>query len=216
MDIFKRPVIIIILVVAVLTAVIWSYISNSIQAKKAAEQAQQNTTQTVITDLSTVDAADFDEVVKKEFATARAKALEADAKNKLAAIQIEMPSLALNSGNDRYIFTSENDTVNNWSITFSQLTQNFIRARIPKEDYLGVLPAIDTVLWKFNYVTALQIAEKSGGKDWRETNGLNSVKLTLRHAGANNWLLWSVEYTAANQTFSKIIDANSGKVVNNI
>ncbi len=210
LDIFKRPIVVIIIVAAIVIALVWSYASKLISDRKNQQNSNQNTS---ISDLTTIDPKEFDAVSQAEFEKANGMAILHDPKQQLAAIEIELPSLALNSGNTRYVFISESDTANNWTVTFSQQTGNFIRADIPKSDYLGSLSPINLTLWKFNYVTALQIAESEGGLKWREENGFGQAKLTLRHNGANNWLVWLVEYVSGDQTFSKIIDANSGKIV---
>ena len=98
-------------------------------------------------------------------------------------------------------------------MTFTQLSNNFTRMIIPKDDYLGNVAEINTKLWKFNFVTALQIAEKNGGLKWRESNDLQSIRLTLRHTEPKNWLLWVVEYKGENGNLILRIDANSGRVV---
>lgn len=215
LDIFKKPVTIIIIVAAILIALIWSYVDKRIADKKAAEAAKQaQEAAESISNLANIDPADYDELVKGEYAKAISKATEADAKNVFSALVVELPGdLAINSGNDRFIFASEADPANNWTITFSELTGNFIRAKIPKEDYLGSLSAINTNLWKFHYITALQIAEKNGGKEWRESNEMTGATLTLKHGEPNNWLTWTVEYTAKSSKFVKTIDANSGKLI---
>ncbi len=213
MDFFKKPVIIIIIVVAIIGALLWSYISQVIKNRQTQQSTGENNQQVVI-DLTNIDPAEFDEPIKNQLATATAKAVESDPKNQLAAVVVELPpTLAVNSGNARYVFVSDKDKFNNFTITFSLETDNFLRARIPKEDYLGDLHVMDTKLWKFNYVTAFQITEKEGGKEWRSNNELKSITETLRHGEPNNWLTWTVEYQGINNVFSKKIDANSGKVV---
>jgi type II secretory pathway pseudopilin PulG len=205
-------VVIVIIVVAIVAALVWSYIDKRSQQK--AEESATDTATVQITNLTNVDATEFDQFVKDEYATANSKALEASSKYKLAAIVVELPaSLEVNSGTDRYVFASDSDSVNNWVITFSQENQSHLRALIPKSDYIGNVPAIDTSLWKFNFVTALQIAEQNGGMGFREVNNLESVTLTLRHMEPNNWLAWGVEYKAKGTSFEVKIDANSGKVV---
>lgn len=214
-DFFKRPIFIIIVIVAIVGALVWSYVAKTIQSNKQ-KQAQTETTPVTITDLTNVDPTLYDEPVKSEFATARAKAEEVDPKYQLASISVEIPaSLGLKSANSRYIFVKDKDTVNNWTITFAADTGNFIRALIPKDDYIGNPPAIDTKLWKFNYVTALQITEKDGGKTWRENNELRGITLTLKHGDPNNWLSWSVNYQGSSGGFVRKIDANSGKIIEN-
>jgi len=214
-DLFKKPITIIIVVVAILIAVGWSLIEKQVAKNKAEEAAKAVSQATVtVTNLSNIDPAEFDESVKNEYATANSKAMEADPKNVFSALVVELPgNLAVASGNDRYIFSSATNVSNNWTITLSQKTGSFIRAVIPKDDYLGVLKPMDTKLWKFNYVTALQIAEKNGGKEWREKNNAQSVTLTLMHQDTNNWLVWTVEYAAESNKFIVKIDSNSGKVL---
>lgn len=211
MDIFKRPVVIILILVAIVGALIWSYVTKAIEQNKQAKQAESSSTTTL--DLTTADAKDFDEVVKKELATANAKALENSASNRLVAVELTLPSLQINSGDTRYIFSSGDSSTENWTITFAQSTDAYLRASIPKEDYLGTLPAINTNLWKFNYVTAIQIFEKNGGLDWRNNNGLSDAVITLKHGGKNNWLVWYMVYKSGDASFSRMIDANSGKII---
>lgn len=212
-DFFKRPVVIIIIVVAIVGALIWSYVSNLLATRKANQAAQQSEQQT-ITDLTNVDPAIYDEPTRKEYALAASKAKEVSPTYQFAALEVDLPdSLALNAGTDRYIFVSDKDKTNNWTIAMALDTGNFIRALIPKDDYMGNPQAMDTNLWKFNYVTALQIAEKNGGKDWRENNTLTGVSLILKHTDPNNYLTWNVTYTGENSSFFVKIDANSGNVL---
>lgn len=210
MDLFKRPVVMIIVAVAIIIAITWSYISKVISNNKAAQQANDQTMVSLI-DLTNIDAKEFDELVKTEYATALAKALEANAKNQLSAIEVVLPSLELKAGEVRYIFSSASDSRNNWTISFSRDTENFLRAEIPKEDYMGILGPINTALWKFNYVTALQIAEKNGGKDWRDQNGLGNANILLKQFP--NDLEWMVTYRSGEASKIINIDAATGKVI---
>ena len=201
------------MVVAIIGALVWSYVAKTIQSNKQ-KQAEKDATQVVITDLTNVDPALYDEPIKNEYAAAAAKSLEANPKLQLAAISVEIPpALGLKSANTRYIFVSDKDAINNWTITFASDTGNFIRAIIPKDDYMGNPTVMDTKLWKFNYVTALQITEKDGGLAWRENNELKGITLTLKHGDPNNWLTWTINYQGANSSFTRKIDANSGKIV---
>jgi len=215
MDIFKKPAVMLIVVAAIIIAVLWSYFSKISQEKeeqKQAEQAQEEA-QSAIMNLTTIAASEFDEVVKTQYAQAKSKADEFGQNYKLSAIQVILSSLELNSGDTRYIFSSENDKINNWTITFSNSSGNFIRAAIPKNDFLGDLPSMDTSLWKFNYVTALQIAENAGGREWRQSNGLSSAEIFLRQDPVSNTLLWTVKYNSGTDLFSKNIEASTGKVI---
>ena len=215
MDIFKRPVTILIIIVAIIAALVWSYIDNLSTKKKAAEEAAklEESTKSQLVDLVNVEPAEFDEVVKKEYASAKSKAESANSNLKLAAIQVSLPSLKLNSGETRYIFVNSEDKVNNWTISFSQQTNNYLRAIIPKDDYMGNLAVMDTALWKFNYVTALQIADKNGGSDWRNTNTLSNIEITLKHNSDKTRLLWTVKYTGNNQEYIKNSDSSEGSII---
>lgn len=212
-EIFKKPVFIIIFAVALVGALIWSYVDNR-RNQKAAETAA-TTEQPQIVNLTNVDPTDFDSAVKDEYALANTKAAEANTQNKLAAIDIELAKdLLPNSGNTRYVFSADNDKNNNWVITISQSSRNYIRALIPKADYMGEVQQMNTSLWKFNYVTALQIAEKNGGLDWREKNELQGVKISLQHLAPKNWLTWTVVYEGKDSiNLTKKIDANSGQII---
>ena len=204
---------IIIVVVAIVGALVWSYIANLIQQRKANQAAEQVAEQT-ITDLTNVDPVSYDEPTKKEYALAASKAKEVSSTYQFAALEVDLPgSLALNSGTDRYIFVSDKDKTNNWTIAMALDTGNYIRALIPKDDYMGNPQVMDTNLWKFNYVTALQLAEKNGGKTWRENNSLQSMALILKHTDPNNFLTWSITYQGESSSFFIKIDANSGKVL---
>jgi len=214
-DIFKRPIFFALFAVAVVITLIWSSVSKR-HEQKAAEDSTPAVAQTAqITNLTNIDPTDFDTILKDELDLANAKALEANSQYRLAAVEVELPSdLKPSTGTDRYVYISSSDHSNNWLITISQQNSNFVRALIPKGDYLGELQEINQKFWKFNYLTALQIAEKNGGLTWRESNKLQSVKLTLHHTPPKNWLVWDVEYKGdGNSTFKKVIDANSGQVV---
>ncbi|MEK9156144.1 MAG: hypothetical protein AAB360_02470 [Patescibacteria group bacterium] len=210
MDIFKRPAVIAIVIIAILAAVVWSYLDKRQENKKAAEQTTTAEIQP-ITNLTNADPEDFSALLADELTLAGNKA---GGGWQVAALEVEIPAgLSVNSGTSRYVYTNESDTANNWAITFSQTSGNYIRALIPKEDYLGEIQPINTALWKFNYITALQLAEKNGGLVWREDNELVGVKLTLRHTPPKNWLLWTVEYAGKNGKLTKTIDANSGQII---
>lgn len=215
MDIFKRPVTILIVVIAIIIALIWSYINNLSEKKKAAEEAAriEAETKSQMIDLSNIDPAEYDNVVKTEYASAKEKAESINPNFKLAAIQVSMPSLSLNSGETRYIFVNDEDKINNWTISFSQSTGNYLRAIIPKDDYMGNPAIMDTTLWKFNFATAFQIADKNGGSDWRNKNSLNNIELTLKHNNDKSRLVWIVKYSGNNSEFIKYIDSSSGNIV---
>lgn len=213
MNILKQPIFIGMVVIALVIAVIWNFVSSKPQKTNTTE-TQTKTEQQEVSNLTNITSSDFDPITRKELEIANAKAIEAKADNLLAAIEINIGSDLQAAGvNTRYIYNAKSDPKNNWMITVSQNSGSFIRALVPKDDYIGEVPTMNTKLWKYNYVTALQLAEKNGGLSWRESNTLTGVKLTLRHSGEKNWLLWIVEYSGSSANLTIKLDANSGKVV---
>jgi len=198
-------------------AVIWNYVASKKTDTPAAEQTTEAAVDETpkIINLTNLDPVDFDSVLKGNLATADTKAKEVNKDYKLADIEIEIgKSLQPEATIIRYVYNLEPASTDNWVISFSQDTGNFIRSLIPSDDYLGRPKHIDTTLWKFNYVTALQLAEKNGGLTYRENNSdFSSVTLSLRHTGVKGWLIWSVVYKSESNSFSVQIDANSGDKV---
>lgn len=205
----KQTLIIIgIVVAALLGTVAWSYFSGN---KKPAEESVTKTE--VVSNLTNIDAKSQDATLKKEYALANEKAVAANPGNKIAKIETTIgSSLQVEDVSTRYIFVSDSDKANNWLITISLASQNFIRALIPKEDYAGDLLPIDLKNWKFSYISALQYAEKEGGLDWRESNTLKSVSISLRQSTAET-AVWTVEYTGDTNNFSVSIDPVTGAKV---
>ncbi|MEI6498838.1 MAG: hypothetical protein WCO23_02660 [bacterium] len=206
------PLLVILLLASIFTA------ATAIKYNKdriTGESTTQNSlTAQNISNLTNINPADFDSIVKNEYSLSSLNAKEVQADNQLSAIDIEVASdLKPSSVTSRYVYSSANDATYNWLMTFTQLSNNFTRMLIPKEDYLGQLTVINTKLWKFNFVTALQIAEKNGGMKWRENNDILGIRLTLRHTEPKNWLLWTIEYKGKEGNLILRIDANSGRVV---
>ena len=215
MNIWKSPIFYGIIVLALVSAIGWSLYSNYTAKKKAAQTASQQaaTATTKVSNLTNFDSTDFDTVVQQEYALALSKAQTANPTNQLGQVEIEIGSSLLPADtNTRYLFSSPADTVNNWMITISETSQSFIRAMVPKEDYAGNITTINVANWKYNFVTALQIAEKNGGLTWRDSNTLTGAKLTLKNSSAGT-LIWLVEYSGSNGNFSITLDAGTGTVI---
>jgi hypothetical protein len=215
MDFLKQPIFYVIVVVAVSIAAIWTYIGDKVKNKTEEAPTSQATQEEVkIYNLTNLTPGDFDSAVRDEYALAVDKANAYDPAFKLSSIEVTVDEkLNPSSINTRYIFSSPADKTNNWTITITAVSQNYLRALVPKEDYAGDLLLIDVSLWKYNYVTALQLAEQFGGLMWREQNTLTGVKLTLKNV--EDKLLWIVEYSSSDNSKTIKLDANSGKVVNN-
>lgn len=223
MDFLKKPIFIIILAAALIIAGIWAYISNRNQQKaaeqKAAEQkaaSEQKAAEEVtkIVNLTNIDSSTVNENITSQVAAADGKAAEVDKKLQLIAVEIKLPGTLDNgSGDSSYVYSSTSDKTNNWVITISNISGKFVRARVPKEDYIGDLSTINRNYWKLNYVAALQVAEKNGGLDFRNANDITEVRLTLKNADPKNWLYWFVDYVSKNNLKEVQIDASTGAVI---
>lgn len=177
--------------------------------KKAATSSNKSTATLV-----TAAPGDFDAMIKSQYATSKEKAVLANPKFQLSAIEIQLPpTLEKSAGTSRYIFSSPDDTANNWSIAISNENNEYMRALIPKDDYFGEVIPINTTLWKFNHVTAMQLAEKNGGESFRKNNNLSSVRITLRHMLSAEILYWVVEYKGGSSIFRIQIDASTGNII---
>jgi len=156
----------------------------------------------------------------KELADTKAKEWQNNAK--LVAVQIEVPaSLKKTSVSTRYIFNSLGVSTYYWTIALTATNENYVRALIPKEDYLASdLKVILEDFWKINYAQALQATEENGGSTWRETHNLGGATLVLSRGQPNSWLYWQIEYIALNtngerspvDNFKLRINAYTGEV----
>lgn len=212
---FRQPAIYIIIFVSLAIALGWSYFSKKKDVKvENKTKTTVQTTQEKISNLTNIDPADFDSITKETYAIASSKSLEANSGNQIAAIEVKVDgSLSPDTILTRYVFNSTNDSSNNWVISFSGKSNKYIRMLTPVKDFMGTLSPMNTKAWKYNFVTALQLAEKNGGLTWRENKKLQGVKLTLKHTGTKKWLLWVVEYEGEKDNFTVQLDANSGRVV---
>lgn len=209
----RRRIIYLAITVVVVIALGWAYYSNK---KNSQNKKTTIPPPATVSNLTNLDPTDFDAAVKNEYAIATAKAAEVKPDYKIAELDVNVDkTLSVDSINTRYIFSAPSDTSNNWMITIAATTQSYIRALVPKDDYAGNVTPFDTSHWKYNYVTALQLAEKAGGLDWRNSNTLVAVKLTLKQDDAkNNLLEWIVNYSGADNINKTIIlDATSGKAI---
>lgn len=212
-NLIRQPIFLLFLILAILFATGYSIWTNR---KKNTATPAATITQVSETDLTNIDPADFNEFTKEELDLAYAKAREIDPDYTLSALEIEIGStLKPETVITRYIFTSKSDTSHNWMITISAANRQYIRAKVPKTDYLGDIQPINLQLWKFNYVSALQIAESAGGKYWREgeKDDFQGVILSLKTDSNNSWLVWNAEYKSSESSTSYKIDAYGAKVL---
>lgn len=207
----RIPVVFVLLGVAILVTLIWNYAATQREAKKKSVQSSQ----AEVTNLSNLEPADFNKVLQSEYSQAGNKAAAANTLNKLVAIEVTIgKDLSPQSIISRYIYSADNDNNNNWIYSVSSANGSFIRSLTPKEDYLGNLTPINAENWKYNFVTALQLAEKAGGLEWREsnTNTITFITLTLRNSGESD-TVWNVLYQGINDSKSFTFNASSGKLI---
>ncbi|MEI7792240.1 MAG: hypothetical protein WCI57_02005 [Candidatus Berkelbacteria bacterium] len=215
MNFFKQPIFLGILAVALVITIIWSFIANKNSASSTTTQQTTtgSTVQATTSDLTNATPSDFDNTVKDEVTAATKFALEFNPEFKLSVIEVVIGSnLQQSSIVTRYAFSTTKDVRNNWVYTTNQSDGSFIRALIPKADYLGDIVPINASLWKYNYISALQQAEKSGGSDWRSKNTLLDVTLTLKESADLKKLYWTISYRSADSTDTIVIDATTLEV----
>lgn len=163
--------------------------------------------------LLTIDADTIGPNQNEKLAFSRKKATEWQSNSKMVAVQIEVPSsLKQDAVSSRYIYSSPSVNYYYWTIAISADNTSYIRALIPKEDYLSSdLDIIVDDFWKLSYVQALQIADNNGGSSWREANNLGQVTLVLSRGQPNNHHYWNVEYIAVDQDGQRV-DSNNFKL----
>lgn len=220
-EFFRKPVFLIILAAALIIAGLWAYFSNrtsqsSTQNSSSSSTATTTTTPTTenISNLTNIDPKTLTDTINTQLTLADAKAAEVDKKLQLCAIEVVLPgNLVQGSGDTYYIYSSTSDTVNNWVIAISNSDNKFVRSKTVKADYMGSVTAINRTYLKSSYVSAIQIAEQNGGKDYRQGNTLTSAKLTLKNSDPKGWLYWVVEYNTQTSQKQFQIDASTSAIV---
>jgi len=215
MNIFKQPIFIGIVAVALIITVIWSVIANKKTSTDTSNQSATSgeTVQSTVSDLTNADPSDFDVTARAELAAATKYAIEFNPDFKISVVEVKIGAdLQKNSIVTRYAFSTTKDTRNNWVYTTDQSNGSFLRALIPKADYLGDIVPINMSLWKYNYISALQFADKNGGSDWRSNNTLEGITATLKESADLKKLYWTIEYTAATTSNVTVVDATTLQV----
>lgn len=166
--------------------------------------------------LSTVDALSLDATITANYQAAETMAKKWKADATLYMDSVKLPQdLSLNGATQTFTYGSPSDTANWWTYSYSEATGKYVRALIPKEDYLGdVTTAIDKRYWRTNYVEAFQIAEANGGTAFREANPNTNIILTLSQSQPKGWLWWVVDYKTTDGNNLKVrINPNDKTVV---
>lgn len=182
------------------------------QNDDSSQQNEQNTPQKELLSInSDAEQAMLDANLKE--ATDLAKIWQLD--SKLAYVEIQIPGdLSKNNGSELYVFSSNTDKVNWWTFSLNQATDKFVRAIIPKEDFLGFDSSqIDSKYWKMNYIKALQLVDSAGGSGFRASNTIKEIKIYLKQRQPNGWLWWTIQYIASDgTTYERIINPFNGEV----
>lgn len=144
---------------------------------------------------------------------AKSKAAEWKSDAYFAAYNVKVPAdLTSTDPAETFVFGSPSDTANWWTISIDK-DGKYIRALIPKEDYLGQDPQpIVESAWQKNYLDALKTAESNGGLTFRGKNPEAQISLILEQTAPNNYLWWVVTYQGATTSLKVRISARDGGV----
>lgn len=213
MNLFKQPIFLGILALALIITLIWSFVSNKNTPTETATEettTSGDTVQATEIGILTATPSDFDITMNDQVIAATKFATEFNPEFKLSLIEIFIDSsLQEDSIVNRYAFSTTKDVRNNWVYTTNQKDGSFLRALIPKADYLGDIVPINISLWKYNFVSAFQQADKTGGSDWRGKNTLLDVTMTLKESADLKKLFWTIAYRSADSSYNAIVDATT-------
>ncbi len=174
-------------------------------------------TQTATPELLSQDPASFDEQFNaiKNHANELAIAYRQNAK--LVYVRVKIPAgLNLDLTQYTFVYDSVSDQQNHWVVTFEKDANTFIRALIPKSDFLGSdLKQILPLYWKTNFVSVLQKAEPEIGEKFRAEH-INDYKIELNLSRKSDEpLTWTCEYSTLDGSViqSIKISAESGEII---
>lgn len=169
------------------------------------------------TNLTNIEPTTIDDLVTTNYNLAKSKAQDWKSDAVLVNLTVKLPkNLAANQATETYVFGSATDSLNWFSFSISEQSSKYIRAVIPKEDYLGTdIKPINFSYWKMNYVKAFQLAETNGGETFRADNQNSEVITTLANDEPRGWLWWKIEYKSADtgQNLIRKINPNDGTVI---
>lgn len=167
---------------------------------------EETTTTTTTTDLTTIDPTTISTTFLTNYNTAKEKAILWKGDAKLVTLTVKLPQdLSLNKATETFVFGSDSDPDYWWTFSISESSGKYVRALIPKEDYLGTATtAIAEKYWKTNYLQAFQKADSYTGKSFRTSNSEVEVIVTLSHGDPKGWLWWLVEYKSADGNSTKV------------
>lgn len=174
--------------------------------------ATTTTSDTILstTNLTNVDPLSLDDLITTNYNLAKSKAQDWQADSVLVNITIKLPrNLAYKQAAETYVFGSNSNPTNWFSFSISEQSSKYIRAVIPKEDYLGSdIKPINATYWKMNYLKAFQLAETNGGSTFRGANTNTDIVTTLANDEPKGWLWWKIEYKSTDTGKFLIIKVN--------
>lgn len=153
-------------------------------------------------DLTGLDPNSLNESINKNLSLAQTRAQgdwQSDAALSYTTYKISA-SLKPEEVTETYVFGSINDPGHWWTFSALHGSDKFVRALIPKDDYLGAdIKPLKIQFWKTNFAKAFQAAEAAGGAEWRQDKTLAAVTVNLLvGAPQDDWLWWTIEYTTTN------------------
>lgn len=200
----------------VLLVVVVSLVFTGCVGKKKTNDNNQTSGSETVAELLQLTPTTADQTLDTHYSQAMNAAHVWQADAAIHYVEIRLPAdLKNNQGEEVYVFGSSADRNNWWTYSIDQTTNKFVRALIPKEDFLGFdITQINTTYWQGNYVEALQKADKAGGKEFRDKNNGAKVNVILMQRAPRGWLWWTIEYVASDGTkFIRLVNPFRGEVV---
>ena len=210
-------IILVFFAIMIIGALVWFWFNQKNQPQPEPETQPETETEEV-DNLANINAQDYSEILKSNFATTSKKALEWQKDAQFVFLKVQIPGdLNLQKITETYVFTSAASKTLYWTIGFD-LEGNYIRALIWKDDFLkGESPKkIATQFWEIDWITAFQKAEEVDGKKFREEHQKDlEITADLTHSQPKNYLYWIITYNSLESGDKKIvqIDASTGEVL---
>lgn len=188
----------------ILSFVLVSSLTGLSCSKKTTDQPTTTATTDPNSDLPTsnltnLEVTSLDDLITTNYELAKRKAAEWHSDAVLVNLTIKFPkNLGPMNATQTYVFGSATDGKNWFSFSIAENNSKYIRAIIPKEDYLGTdITPVNTSYWKMNYLKAFQLAETNGGRDFRAENSDYEITATLAQMQPKGWLWWEIDYKSA-------------------
>lgn len=227
---YKVTIFGVIILIGIIAAGAWFYFNSQqtsidqpatdTDTSKDATSDQNSTDQTPKQTLANISPEDYQTQFDKNFQTSKTKAVEWQKNAQFVFLQISISSdLNLKKITETYTYQAPSENYYLWTANID-LEGNFLRALIPKTDYLSdqKLKQINIKYWNANWIKAFQSAEASGGKEFRDQYGDElEIYANLGYLGPKNFLAWEIKYrslTDEAEIETYLIDAYTGENFN--